>query len=158
MRRSVHERTEAGRHTVNPIPTRAVPPSESTADVRSSDVLIDLDEIVRLQRAAEDDADRLGATLDLLLDPHIVIATLRDEVGRAFDFRFVDVNRAAAEYLGRPQDSLIGRSVRQCFPESIARGLIEHYLPAADGEGPLELNDRSVTSALTGGEIGRAHV
>jgi diguanylate cyclase (GGDEF)-like protein/PAS domain S-box-containing protein len=137
---------------MNPLITPKVEHAPLGRQPTDAEVLIDLDEHLRLQHAAELDVAQLRATLDSLLDPHIVISTLRNGDGEAVDFRFIDVNRAAADYLSRTREDLVGRAVSECYPAEIARGLIDHYLPAADEPGPLVLNDRPITSAIAGTE------
>ncbi len=51
---------------------------------------------------------RLSATLDSLMDPHVIFAAVRDDDGKIVDFVFTDANDAAIEYNHSTRDEMIG--------------------------------------------------
>ena len=59
-----------------------------------------------------DPAVRLRATLDSLLDPHVVLTAVRDASGEIVDFEYTDANTAAMAMITQDfsltADSLLG--------------------------------------------------
>lgn len=88
-----------------------------------------------------DPTDRLRATLDSLLDPHVVLTAVRDEAGEIVDFEYTDANAAACDYNGMTHAELMGRRLLDLFPGHAKVGLLDAYKKViATGE-PLVLDD-----------------
>lgn len=85
--------------------------------------------------------NRVRATLDSLLDPHVVLRAMRDAAGQITDFIFVDANEAACQYnrLLRPQ--LLGRRLMEMLPAHAATGLLDMYRHVIETGRPLALDD-----------------
>ncbi len=88
-----------------------------------------------------DDHARLRATLDSLLDPHLVLSAIRDEAGPIVDFRFDDVNDAACEYLRSPREQLLGATVRLRFPGVAESGLLARCIDVVETGVALVIDD-----------------
>jgi diguanylate cyclase (GGDEF)-like protein/PAS domain S-box-containing protein len=86
-----------------------------------------VDELVSARRRAEQDEERLSATLDSLLDPHIVLEAVRDDTDRIVDFLYAQANAAACRFLGMASGELRGSRVL----ESDAGRAAEDLLAAA---------------------------
>ena len=67
-------------------------------------------ETLRAQQA------RLRATLDSLLDPHMVLDPIRVPGGGISDFLVTDANPAAWQFLGLAREDFLGKGLRQIFP------------------------------------------
>ena len=51
---------------------------------------------------------RLAATLDSLMDPHVIFEAVRDDRGEVVDFIFTDANDAAIAYNHSTREEMIG--------------------------------------------------
>jgi PAS domain-containing protein len=60
--------------------------------------LRDITDVVRARREAEEHRSILQASMDSLLEPHVLLKAVRDESGRIVDFVFADANPAACAY------------------------------------------------------------
>ena len=67
-----------------------------------------VDELVRAQQAIQAERATLRATLDSLLDPHVLLEAVRDESGQIVDFVYADANPAACAYNGLEYQDLVG--------------------------------------------------
>ncbi|TXH39790.1 MAG: PAS domain S-box protein [Actinobacteria bacterium] len=90
---------------------------------------------------AVDLAERLRATLDSLLDPHVVLTAVRDDSGEIVDFEFTDANAAACEYNGLPYEELVGMRLLDLLPGHQRMGLLEQYKRVIETGEPLVLDD-----------------
>lgn len=59
---------------------------------------------------------RLQATLDSMLDAHVLAVPVRDEAGVIFDFRILSINPAACAWIGRDHRELIDHRFLEIFP------------------------------------------
>jgi diguanylate cyclase (GGDEF)-like protein/PAS domain S-box-containing protein len=85
--------------------------------------------------------DRLRATVDSLLDPHILFQPVLDETGHACDLRFAVVNDAAVTYLRRDREQLLGRTLSDALAVPAALGLLPDLLAVAETGQPLVRDD-----------------
>lgn len=125
----------------------------------------DASEEVRLKAALEEElrltaryAKRLRATLDSMLDPHVLLEAVRDEVGTIIDFVFVDANTAAAEFNGVSLEELIGVHLLGKHPAATATTLFEDYVHLVETGEPLIRDDWSYPQDLLDGELRRYDV
>lgn len=88
-----------------------------------------------------DPAVRLRATLDSLLDPHVVLTAVRDASGEIVDFEYTDANTAACEYNGLTYAQLIGSRLLDLLPGHLSTGLMEQYRTVIETGVPLVLDD-----------------
>ena len=79
--------------------------------------------------------------LDSLLDPHLLLSTLRDDTGRITDFRINDANIAAAEYYHLERESMLGRGLLEFLPSDSARALLAMARDAYESGEPLIVNN-----------------
>jgi len=99
-----------------------------------------------------DPAKRLRATLDSLLDPHVVLTAVRDDSGAIVDFEYTDANAAACEFNGIPYEQLIGMRLLDLLPGHQRAGLMDQYRAVIETGEPLVLNDYVYPLEIRGGE------
>jgi diguanylate cyclase (GGDEF)-like protein/PAS domain S-box-containing protein len=100
-----------------------------------------VDELVRARERAEADEAKLQATLDSLLDPHVMLLAVRGADGTIIDFLYDDANDAACAYNGMPRDHLVGRRLLELMPGQVGAGLLAMYAAAIGSGVPLVLDD-----------------
>lgn len=98
--------------------------------------------------AAAAGARGLRATMDALLDPHVVFATVRDESGAIVDFVYVDANAAACAYNRLSRRDLIGARLLQRLPGVRQSGLFAAYCRVVETGEPLLLDGVTYESDL----------
>jgi len=107
----------------------------------------------RTEQVVQQDRDLLRATMDSLLDPHVLLEAVRDEAGQIVDFVFADANPAACEYAQKTYDELIGMRLLDLFHNGAQPGsLVDEYRRAIENGGSLVLDDVVYTCELTGEE------
>ena len=102
--------------------------------------LRDVEGLVLARERARTGQARLQATLDSLLDPHVLLQAVRDAAGEVVDFSYADVNEAACLYNGTTRDQLVGSSVVDRFP-SAGSELVDWYRESTESGPPLILDD-----------------
>ena len=103
--------------------------------------LHDVDELVRANAVVAVDRARLQATLDSLLDPHVLLTAVRDDHGEIVDFIYSDANQAACEYNRISHDELVGMRLLDLLPGHAGEGLLRMYAEAVESGDPLILDD-----------------
>ena len=83
--------------------------------------LRDVDDLVRAREQAEAEGARLQATLDSLLDPHVMMQAIRDASGRIIDFECTDGNPGGLPLHPRDAEGTDRRPAAR--PASLARGV-----------------------------------
>lgn len=99
--------------------------------------------------------ERLRATLDSMLDPHIVLDAVRDEFGQINDFTFADANPAAVDFHGTTREELIGSRFLSYHPAAATTGLLADYINVVETGECLVLDDYAFPLDLMGGEMRR---
>ncbi|MEI6623025.1 MAG: PAS domain S-box protein, partial [Actinomycetes bacterium] len=94
---------------------------------------------------------RLRATLDSLLDPHVLLEAVRDGSGEIVDFVYTDANPAACTYNGLAYRDLMGARLLELLPGHVASGLLDQYQHVVQTGEPLALNDFVYAQELLGG-------
>lgn len=84
----------------------------------------------RSEAAAHHDRARLQAIMDAMLDPHLLIAPIRDADGRITDFRHVDVNDAALAHAGLPREQFLHTTLKEMAGD--AAHFIDAYARVVD--------------------------
>ncbi len=124
---------------------RAVPVRDATGEVVSVIWgLRDGAEAVRAREAtetAESDREHLQATLDSLLDPHLLLEAIRDEAGRIVDFVVTGANDAGCEYNRMPRPQLLGTRLSDLLPGDTESELLPLYAEVIETGEPLILDD-----------------
>ena len=95
----------------------------------------------RQSAAVEDERARMRATLDSLLDPHVLMRAVRDEGGHITDFVFADANDAACRYNRLPRAGMVGRRLLELLPAHVGTGLLDLYRRTIETGHPLVLDD-----------------
>ena len=110
----------------------------------------DVQKEVQTQEAVALERARLKATLDALLDPHVMLDAVRDSQGQIVDFSITAANPAACAYNQTAREQIIGRRVLESFPGYKSSGLFELYRETAESGRPLIRNDFEYTDEIHG--------
>ncbi len=89
---------------------------------------------------ARSEVDRLGATLDSLLDPHLLLDPVRNAVGAIVDLRVGYANDAACRALERRRVDLDGASLLAIIPALTASGLFARAVATLETGDPIVLD------------------
>ncbi len=108
--------------------------------VRILGVNYDVTELVETQQRLEAEQNRLGTTLDSLLDPHLLLGAVRDQSGEVVDLRILRANPAAAAYNQVAMQTFVGSTLRQLLPGVVEKGLFTLYSEALASGEPLILD------------------
>jgi diguanylate cyclase (GGDEF)-like protein/PAS domain S-box-containing protein len=100
----------------------------------------DVNELVEAREDAHRANDRLRATLDSLMDPHIIITPVV-ESGEIVDFDIIEVNEAVTAYYDRDRESLIGARYRDVMTTHAATAVFPLDVKVAETGVPLVLDD-----------------
>jgi diguanylate cyclase (GGDEF)-like protein/PAS domain S-box-containing protein len=92
------------------------------------------------------------AILDSLLDPHFVIAPLRDAAGKIIDFTIIEANHAAADYYHLDRETMIGRHLLEFLPADNAGALLAMARDAHESGEPLVVNNYAFAFEIYGQE------
>jgi diguanylate cyclase (GGDEF)-like protein/PAS domain S-box-containing protein len=84
---------------------------------------------------------RLQATLDSLLDPHVMLDPVTTDDGRVVDFVYSEANDAACADEGRLKGDVVGARLLDLQPGVVALGLMEAFQRAVETGQPLALDD-----------------
>jgi PAS domain S-box-containing protein len=84
---------------------------------------------------------RLAATLDSLMDPHVMFEAVRDSDGQVVDFIFADANAAAIEYNHSTREEMIGARLLDILPGHKSSGTFDAYVHALESGEPMILDD-----------------
>ena len=76
-----------------------------------------------------------------MLDPHVVIAPIRDKNGKIFDFEFLDANTPACAFNVTSRDEIVGSSIMGQLPNHRPSELLPMYVAIMETGEPLILND-----------------
>jgi PAS domain S-box-containing protein len=114
---------------------------ESGVEVGVVSGLRDVDELVRAREAAQADRAALRATVDSLLDPHIVLDAIRDETGHIVDFVYVDANPAACVYNKLDRAEMVGTRLLDLFGGHAGTETLEAYRQVVETGEPIRLDD-----------------
>ncbi|MCS5700042.1 PAS domain S-box protein [Cyanobium sp. FGCU-52] len=110
--------------------------------------LRDVDELVRTREREAAERQRLRATLDSLLDPHVVIEAVRDSEGKVVDFRYLAVNPMACQAMGQPMERLLGARVLPVVPALRDPELFGRYLHTLESGEPLAIDNLVIAEAV----------
>ncbi len=118
---------------INSVPLPHTEPTDAAVVVTFADITVER------QRAAR----QLTATVESMIDPHILIRTVRssDQPHQAF---VLDANDAAAVELAREREQLLGASVAQAFGEPAAAEVLTWLLDVIETGEPLVLDEVTV--------------
>jgi len=94
--------------------------------------------LVALEAALQDSETRYRSLVDRLLDGFALCDASCDPDGQPIDFRVVEVNPAFERITGLSAEALVGRTLREAFPELASDWSEELGLVALGGE-PLQL-------------------
>jgi diguanylate cyclase (GGDEF)-like protein/PAS domain S-box-containing protein len=119
--------------------------------VRVLGVNYDVTELVQTQEQLQAEQHRLSATLDALLDPHLMLGPVCDDAGSIVDLRILRANPAAAAYNHMALEDFVGARVRQFWSDHLGDGLFDRYLGVLSTGKPLVLDNFPLHHAQQGG-------
>lgn len=111
----------------------------------------DIHDQVLAREAARAERERLRSAMDSMLDPQVLLETVRDESGRIVDFVYTDANPAACTYNGLEYQDLVGARLLDLLPGHTSSGLLESYRQVVETGDPLVLDDFVYAQELLGG-------
>lgn len=94
----------------------------------------------RAQERLRNSEGRLKATLDSLLDPHVVLQALRNRDGSINDFVVVEANEAACRYSSLSYDQIVGGRLMDLAP-NVGERLLPALSDVVESGEPLVLDD-----------------
>ncbi|MCX6360418.1 MAG: response regulator [Armatimonadetes bacterium] len=100
--------------------------------------------------AAEEERARLAATLETLLDPHVVLEPVRGDDGALVDLVFQYANRAAAEVCRSTPEQMPGRRLLAIAPHLLGSDLYNACVAAIETDQPVEMDDAPCPCARAG--------
>jgi PAS domain S-box-containing protein len=112
----------------------------------------DMTRAKRAEQAGEQERDLLRATMDSLMDPHVLLEAVRDETGQIVDFTHIDANSAACAYLGFAPGELVGKRMLDRSPGVVGAGLLHQYAQVVETGEPLLLEDVAYSVEAMGGQ------
>jgi diguanylate cyclase (GGDEF)-like protein/PAS domain S-box-containing protein len=118
----------------------------------SAGSLHDVDDLVRANAVVAVDRARLQATLDSLLDPHVLLTAVRDDRGEIVDFIYADANQAACEYNRTTREELVGARLLDLLPGHTGEGLLRIYAEAVESGNPIILDDFAYANEIIAAE------
>ena len=101
----------------------------------------DVDTLMQQRRVLEKERARLVATMDSLLDPHVVLDAVRDAHGGIIDFIYTDANDTACMEMKLESHQLVGRHLLEAMPPQLGAALFTMYRQTVETKQPLVLND-----------------
>jgi len=139
--------------TVFPISLTVSPTRDADGVIIGTSVIYrDLTAQRLAEQALQHERDLLRATMDSLMDPHVLHEAVRDEAGKIVDFVYVDANPAACAYNGMDYEHLVGARLLDVQPGIIAYGLFDRYVHVVETGEPLVLDDIVYAQELRGGQ------
>ena len=145
--------------TVFPVSITLSPIRDTDGTVVGASVIYrDTTEQVQAAQAVEHARDTLQATMDSLLDPHVLLEAVRDPGGQIVDFVFADANPAACAYNRIPYQDLVGSRLLDLQPGIVGYGLLDQYRQVVQSGEPLVLDDFAYAQELLGGRERRYDV
>lgn len=108
--------------------------------------------VAALADTEEQERLRLAATLDSMLDPHLLLEAVRDGADRIVDFVIADATLAACRQVGREADELVGTRLLTSRLTPGADELIGMYAGVIETGEPLELDGWHPTGGAASGE------
>lgn len=105
--------------------------------------------LAQAQEHLRQERGQLRATLDSLLDPHLVLRSERNDQGAIVAFHVKDANAAACQLLQLPLQELLGLPLEEVAPTQMAGGWLATLADRLERRRPLQLD------SFAGGESHR---
>ena len=86
---------------------------------------------------AEFSSGRLQATLDSLMDPSVLLESVRDKNGVLVDLKHVEANSAALDYSQLTRDEFLGTTLTELYPTISDTGLLADYVSVVETGRPM---------------------
>lgn len=111
------------------------PGSEMVVTMRNIHKEFQAEQDARAQNA------RRRAILDSMLDPHVLLEAVRDEMHTIVDFVYADANDAACVYMRMSRDELVGSSLLTLLPGHRGSQLFAQYVHTVETGAPFVVDD-----------------
>ena len=92
----------------------------------------------------------LSATLESIIDPHLLVEAVRDPSGAIVDFVCRQANPAACSYLETAPETLIGSRMLETFSGGSVDPAMQWCVAVLESGRPLSLDDQVLTSSISG--------
>ncbi|MEP6991526.1 MAG: ATP-binding protein [bacterium] len=96
---------------------------ENTAELEAQS-----EEAEAAARALAESEARFRTVQDASPDASLLLRAIRDNHGRITDFEFTYANESVKHILLGTPENVVGRTMREAFPESVAAGRLDHYI------------------------------
>lgn len=101
----------------------------------------DIQQEVTAREAIDAERRRLKATIDSMLDAHVVLRPIRGSYGKVVDFMVADANHAACMGTRLSREHMVGRRLLEVLPGLASGNLPAKFIETLDNGNPLVLND-----------------
>lgn len=101
----------------------------------------DIQQEVTAREAIDAERRRLKATIDSMLDAHVVLRPIRGSYGKVIDFMVADANQAACLGTKFTRERMVGRRLLEVLPGLASGDLPGRFIETLDNGHPLVLND-----------------
>lgn len=108
------------------------------------------DRLTALLAQTAESEQLMRATVDGMLEPHLLVEAVRDEEGRLSDLRVLVANRATLEYWGMSRQQVLGASLMDMLPGHSSSGLLDVYSEVLDTGTDVKLNDFAYHNEILG--------
>jgi diguanylate cyclase (GGDEF)-like protein/PAS domain S-box-containing protein len=102
----------------------------------------DIQQEVTAREAIDAERRRLKATIDSMLDAHVVLRPIRGSYGKVVDFMVADANHAACVGTNLTREHMVGRRLIEVLPGLASGELPSKFAETLDNGNPLVLNDQ----------------
>ncbi|MEI6621192.1 MAG: PAS domain S-box protein [Actinomycetes bacterium] len=116
--------------------------------------LRDIHAMVATRQALDTERQLLHATLDSLLDPHVLMEAVRDDSGRIVDFIYLQANDAACAFNRLARGELIGRRLLDVVSELERDKLLARCAQVVETGEPLVLDEVPFSDEARGHPLG----
>jgi len=96
--------------------------------------VVDITAVKQAELAARQSEARYRSLLDQMTTGFVIHEIVRDDRGTPRDFRYIDVNQAYLKITGRAREGMIGRTLREVFPETDDEWFERYRQVASSGE------------------------
>lgn len=108
------------------------------------------DRLTALLAQTAESEQLMRATVEGMLDPHLLVEAVRDEEGGLSDLRVLVANRATLEYWGMSRQQVLGASLMDLLPGQSSSGLLAMYSEVLDTGNDVRLSDVAYHNEILG--------
>jgi len=101
----------------------------------------DVDALMRASDLARSSEERVRAMMDSMMDPFVLLDSLRDPSGKIVNFVVADANPAASSFLGLEREVLVGSDILGLVTGIAGSGLFTSACSVVEAGEPLAIDD-----------------